>query len=379
MEHSTKKHTLTFQDKFILLLFVLYFILKPFYFWSSGLPQVSDIVMALLIFLYVFNKRMTIQINSHSKELISVAFIFVVYVLFANTIWMLLLSDSLSFITTSVFYIYNFLTVLITSALYYDYKEKIIEITYGSSLVSVAVQMVIYLVSGGFSGNRMTGGFNNPNQLGYYSLLTLAILLFTSQRIKMKIKWFVLGIFSSAILCFSSLSKAAMLSYIGMLFFYLLSKNKSKNLKKSLIAIFLILAILIISIYIFNKDLIKSNDLYNSVKYRINSIGKDNDDSLESRGYSRIIEYPEYWIFGAGEGEYTRFGGRDMELHSTLGNVQISYGIVGLSLFIGILLIALKKDKFRSWYIITFIMVYGLTHNGIRNSLFWMLLSLLAV
>lgn len=378
MECNAKKHILFFQDKFILLLFALYFILKPFYFWSSGLPQASDIAMTLLISLYVFKKGMNLQLNSHSKNLVSVAFIFIVYVLFVNTIWMLILSDSLRFITTSVFYIYNFLTVLITSALYYEYKERIIKITYGSTLVSVAIQMAIYLVSGGFSGVRIKGGFNNPNQLGYYSVLTLAILLFTSQRLQVKIKWFIVGIFSSAILCFSSLSKAAMLSYTGMLLFYLFSKNKNKKLKKSLIAIFLILVILTIPAYIFNKDLITSNSLFNSVKYRINSIGKDDDDSLESRGYSRIIEYPEYWIFGAGEGEYTRFGGQDIELHSTLGNVQVSYGIVGLGLFVGIIYNALKNDRFRSWYIVTFIMLYGLTHNGIRNSLFWILLSLLA-
>jgi hypothetical protein len=41
--------------------------------------------------------------------------------------------------------------------------------------------------------------------------------------------------------------------------------------------------------------------------------------------------------------------------------------------------IALYKDAFQSWYIIAFIMAYGLTHNGIRNSFFWILLALIAV
>lgn len=377
MEQKLEKSLLTLSDKVILLLYALFFILKPFYFWSSGLPQISDIIMILLIAIYIFKREMIIQLNSHSKKFASVALMFMLYVLFANTIWMLILSGPLNFFITSAFYVYNFLVSLIVAGLYFDFKEKLVEITYNSTLASVIIQLFIYMLGGGFSGERIKGGFNNPNQLGYYSLLTLAILLFTSQKIKVKIKWFILGVFSSGILCFSSLSKAAILSYVGILLFFILSKNKNYKLKRILIIILLILTIIFISIYTFNSELITSNSLYSSVQFRLSSIGRDNDDSLAARGYSRLIEYPEYWFFGAGEGEYYRFTGADIEVHSTLGNIQSSYGIVGSVLFIWLLYLAIREGRYKNWYIVTFILIYGLTHNGIRNSLFWILLTLL--
>jgi len=124
---------------------------------------------------------------------------------------------------------------------------------------------------------------------------------------------------------------------------------------------------------------VSDNALVKSVKKRLESIGMDNDDSLEGRGYNRIFDYPEYWIFGAGEGEYTRFEGFQLEMHSTLGNIQASYGLIGLCLFLCFLFLTIRKDLSGSWYIILFIMTYGLTHNGIRNSLFWILIALIAV
>ena len=134
-----------------------------------------------------------------------------------------------------------------------------------------------------------------------------------------------------------------------------------------------------LSVVIYNTtQIIQNNSLINSVQRRIQNIGKDSDDNLEGRGYYRIYEYPEYWLFGAGEGEYSRFRYGEIEFHSTLGNIQVSYGLVGILLFINLMRLALKNDRYRSWYILFMIMLYGLTHNGIRNSLFWILLALMA-
>lgn len=101
------------------------------------------------------------------------------------------------------------------------------------------------------------------------------------------------------------------------------------------------------------------------------------ENLITDRGYYRITEYPEYWILGAGEGAYLERFGRIMEFHSTLGNIQVSYGIIGLILFLKFLYLALKNNKFRDWYILFCILIYGITHNGIRNSLFWIFLALL--
>lgn len=369
--------SLTLQDRLIFILYGLYFIMKPFYFWSSGLPQISDIIFVLLMIAYLIKNEMAIRYDYRMKRFLIVGFLFSTYVLIANITWMLILNGTTVFIITSAFYIYNLLITLLVVALHFEYNFKIIEVTYKATLISLIVQIILYIAGGGFSGGRMTAGFNNPNQLGYYALLSFAMLILTSQRVNVKSSGFAFGICISAILCFSSLSKAAMLSYIGMLYIYILSKGKNKKLKKNINVIIIFMIIILFLIYQYNNELITSNELYRTVQNRISSIGTDSDDSLEGRGYDRITEYPQYWILGAGEGEYSRFG-RRIEFHSTLGNIQVSYGIVGLSLFIGFIVIALKNGGFSSWYLITFILIYGLTHNGIRNSLFWILIALIA-
>lgn len=223
----------------------------------------------------------------------------------------------------------------------------------------------------------MVLGFNNPNQLGYYSLITAGIILLTSKRIKINIWWFLVGLFASLILCLASLSKASIVSYAFMLGAHIAWTHPDKIFKRRLIALVVILGVSLVLIYTYT-DYLANNHLINAVIRRMDSIGKDSDDSLEGRGYDRIWKYPQYWIFGAGEGGYIRFD-QNMEFHSTLGNIQVSYGIIGLTLFLALLFLVIKVDEYQSIYIVAAMLLYGLTHNGIRNSMFWILLVLVSV
>ena len=259
------------------------------------------------------------------------------------------------------------------------YQDKIIEITFKSCLISLSIQIIIYMISGGSSGVRNVGTFNNPNQLGYYALLITALIMFCANQVNTRVRWTVLGISSGLILAFTSLSKAAILSYLGLVFVFILKNllNK-KNIKKMII----VLVMLISSYSLINSttNILNENQVLQSVETRLNSIGDDSDDNLEGRGYGRIIDFPEYWVFGAGEGEFNRFSGplQGYEFHSTLGNIQVSYGLIGLILYILLLLSVTKGNGYSNFYIIIFILIYGITHNGIRNSLFWILVALIA-
>lgn len=385
MLHSYKKkissshelNTYSNLDKFIFLLYTMYFILKPIYLWSSGLPQISDMILLLLILVYVIKKKFTIVIYFESKKFLMIGMLFVLYVVLINSVWVLILNTADIFIITSLFYVYNFIVVVLVLVLYSDYKEKIIEVTYKATLISVFIQVFMFFVGGGFLGGRMTVGFNNPNQLGYYALLVTTILMFSSKRITVKTEMFVMGLISSLILAAASLSKATIISIVCCVFIFFFTKNENKRFKRNFTIIVVVSAILIIYIY-QTTSIIQNNQLFQSVQNRINAVGSDSDDSFAGRGYERITEHPEYWIFGAGEGEFPRLGFGSHELHSTLGNIQVSYGIIGLILFLRFMYLGLKNDKYRSWYIIIVIMTYGLTHNGIRNSLFWILLALIA-
>ena len=130
--------------------------------------------------------------------------------------------------------------------------------------------------------------------------------------------------------------------------------------------------------YYFNSEIIVSNQLYKSVANRIARVGSDRDDNLSGRGYDRLTKYPKYLVFGSGEGQSSRFG-YSIEFHSTLGNILMSYGIIGLVLYLTSVISAIRNNRWKDAYTVFFILLYGLTHNGIRNTLLWMLVASISI
>lgn len=167
-----------------------------------------------------------------------------------------------------------------------------------------------------------------------------------------------------------------MIAYGILIVGYLLTPGENRKLKRKVnFMVFLICAVAITAAS-YRPELFGDNLLLAEVQGRVSNIGKDTDDSLSMRGYDRISDYPQYWVFGAGEGAYERFDNATYEFHSTLGTVQVSYGIVGLLQFLFIIFYVIRKNGFKGWYILACLLIYGLAHNGLRNSMFWMLLSL---
>lgn len=361
-------------DKIVLFFYAMYYVMNPFYFWRSGLPQIADYLLIISMIIFLFHSKFSFGIKLEQKSLILSGLLFVIWIVVVNLLWLIILKDSSSLILNSLFYLYNFIVFSYTIVLAKKYKNIILATIFVSVIFSLGVQ-IIYYFFGTFDGERYIGNFNNPNQLGYYGLIMLSLLIFSFDNINVKFLWFFLGSIISIILILASLSMAAILSGFGLVFIHVFTNQLYRNHKKLSWIIFLFL---LSTFLIFNNaDLLKENQLLNSVSQKIENIGLSSDDSLEGRGYYRILDYPQYWLFGAGEGEYSRFI-IPLELHSTLGNIQVSYGLIGSILFLFIIFKSLKINRYESWYIILALLTYGLTHNGIRNSLFWIIIALIA-
>ena len=95
-------------DKLILWLYVLFVVLTPFYLWRSGLPQIADFVMVLLLASYLLRKRLVFVRPASTRHIVTVATLFVVHIIVVNVTWMLLLGKVGGFGRTSLFYIYNY-------------------------------------------------------------------------------------------------------------------------------------------------------------------------------------------------------------------------------------------------------------------------------
>lgn len=379
MDHTAVNRNNGMSDKAFLVLLGLYFILKPFYLWENGLPQISDIVLLTVIILYIIKNKLKIGIFKGARQYVLLNFIFVFYISFINILWSLIFNGEFSFIKASMFYIFNFMAAIIVVSSHCKYGERIYKLIYFSVLASIVLQFIIFLLSGGFTGNRAVAYFNNPNQLGYHSLLTLALFLVINERSSINSTWLFIGILFSFVLCLASLSKAAIISFLGMLLYSILLHIRNWIFAKKINKVYLILIMIITSAFIYyqyNSEVFNSSFFFESVKYRLSTIGQSGDDNLSQRGYDRILAYPLYLMFGAGEGMYSRFKST-MEIHSTMGNILMSYGLIGILLYIAILFPPCKKNRWEGLYIIAFITLYGLVHNGIRNTFFWIIISLI--
>jgi hypothetical protein len=364
------------SNRLILYGYAVFILLTPFYLWRSGLPQIADFFFILLLLYYLLNRRLKVQTLGVTKSFLITGFLFASYVLIVNLVWAQFSLETISFLHYSLFYIYNFLVAFLTISLFTDHGNKIIKVLFTATWSSLLLQLIIYLVGGRYYAYRSTTVFNNPNQLGYFALLSACIVLFASERIQISIFKVVSGLIFSLILILASVSRAAIFAFFGLVLFFMVSKG-NKKFRKRFYIVFITIIILFTVIYNTTSMIQNSELIYQADRAIQRSFRTDPDDELTFRGYDRIANYPQYWVFGAGEGELMRFGST-REFHSTMGNIQVSYGAVGTILFCLIIYFALKKDKFVHWYIIGAIMFYGLTHNGIRNSLLWILLALMA-
>jgi len=353
------------------ILLITYLISKPFYLFPSGGLQIADLIM-LVILLYNFTLTRW-RVLDKSYSLIAMLFLF--YVTVINLISITLYGFDIMYIKNIFFYTFNIMIFITMVELISRKKITISHILTGITLSLVVQFMMFALFSFSLSGSRVELFFNNPNQLGYYGLISgVLILLIMDLTESKKIHWIALMIAAFAVLI--SLSKAAIVSFAVAIAFYFLIRF-GKHYKK-VILVFLI--VLLVPLLTQADSKIEVDEFKTALVTRISNIGRDSDDSLAYRGYDRIGNHKEYIIFGSGEGNYERFDSviRGGEIHSTLANILFSYGIVGLMIFSWLILKIYRNQVQIFTYTFFPIILYGITHNGIRSSLLWIMLSLIA-
>jgi hypothetical protein len=115
---------------------------------------------------------------------------------------------------------------------------------------------------------------------------------------------------------------------------------------------------------------------------RLRGIGSQSDDSLAGRGYIPWFqEGPLIFLFGTSFNGALELIQGHHEVHSTLASFFIEYGMIGGLLFLSFIIIWMKRIfvTFRWIGLILIcmpVMMFGLTHNGSRFTVFWVLISL---
>src|SRR5699024_4589074 len=196
----------------------------------------------------------------------------------------------LSMMKVSFYYIYNFINYILLISLYSDYREKVVRVIYIAVILSIFFQVIMLFMGGGFTGTRMVGSFNNPNQLGYYALLTTSILMVLSKKHNVKGLWFFLAVGFNLLLIVASLSSTAIISYILLIFLFIKSRIENKRFKINIILYFIIGIITFLLLY---KTTNKFSDsmMVKGLQNRVLTVEQKTAGVIQQRGYNRITEY----------------------------------------------------------------------------------------
>lgn len=336
---------------------------SPLYLLPSGLPQIGDLLLVLAALAVIASG--VVSMPFHARGFLGVTSLFVAYVFAVSAFWAHQMDDA-HFMIVPLFYLFNLLVCVTFLSLHDRLGVRFLNWTLVALLGAVASQVAAtVLLSGG--SPRDTGTFNNPNQLGYFAIL-VASLFWSASRASGLWKPLVLVTpavyFACLYLALVSQSRAAIASLALLLVLSMVGRRR--------IAALCTIAVGALAIA-FNVGVGDYQRFEARVEHRSSGYGEE----AEVRGYDRILRYPEYTIFGAGEGGLERFWGSTHELHSSLGTVLFSYGLVGLMLFLGIFWNIVRVSGWASLIYILPVFCYSLTHQGLRQAEFWMLLSLL--
>jgi hypothetical protein len=344
-----------------------YVLLKPFYILPSGLPQPADMLLAMAL-----PFALTLPLPSQSEHIRGVQLwmtVFCCYAALVSLSWSFVLMDP-KVALFAAHYSFNLCLLIIVLRVGQLYPEATFRVIAYAISISAIIQAADIAFAYDAARLRQIASFDNPNQLGYWSLLLLCI--FWSIAGEIRIRWYIQAptlaclLYASA----SSLSKASMISIALLCMLHFLRKPK----------LFFVALLGVAAAFV----VLEGSALVEHVSGRLENMNRESDGTLESRGYVRILGYPEYIVVGAGEGALYRFGDVDgdqkvREIHSTLGTILFSYGLIGLAAF-GAAMWRLYQlsSAARLIYLLT-PFLYGFTHQGLRFSFLWLLFAVLAV
>ncbi|WP_411691414.1 hypothetical protein [Acinetobacter gandensis] len=351
----------------MLKLFFLYLGLftTPFYFFNSGSVQPSHIFfMAFSLIILCSYKKYSLD-----RKSISIFLPFYLYVVFINSVFILIHQD-FDFIKYSAALTLNGVVFLaIINFLRYDKLRDLVV----KQIPNIILFIFIFLISCwvlGFGeykfGSRYNGFFNDPNQMAFFVLCCSAIACLFSKNIIYYIAIIITGFFLISL----TVSRSGLIGefFIVLSLFFCFWKGSIKSLIYFMLFNFLLIFLLILNIdYMVNSEIIQP--------YINRASNTEFDEQADIRGYTRILNYSEYLIFGAGQGLDERFNA-NREIHSTWAGILFYYGIIGLSFFCYIIFKIFIRLNITQKLLFIAPLMYGFSTFGARTIIFWVFMAL---
>ena len=347
--------------------------LIPIYTSASGGIQYSHLILALLMAIRLI--RMKWEIASAEAVLLTLS----VLILCRQTYSVLVQNAPITGMLEVLYIAFAMLMLFTFSRLQLDRKSMSRALIVGLAAAAIVSWIGIWQYGVSFKMSegeigRSVGTFNNPNQLAYFSICTFSLASLLYLRDEMKVPLYLALTASSLLLAIASLSKAGLLAiFFGAVVAVAAMLNRKKLSGKLIAACLLISAA---GAQLFNMGALDSF----SFVHRIEGIGSDSDDNLTERGYRSPLSHgPIGFLVGLGDDQVKKIVGH--EVHSTFWSYLMKYGVVGLGLFLTFWYLWIRRT-WAEFGLLGVLLInvpasfYGITHNGSRFAIFWLLIGL---
>lgn len=351
------------------LLLFLSLSLSSLYLFPSGGPQLTDIgltgFVGVMLVMSLGDKHLKVSPFAICWAMM------VLWVLLVCLSWTLVLGAT-SFFRPALFFLFNFLVGMALLRFLSVYGERatgIIRNGVAIALVIAGSQALLQLAMG---VNRTTGSFNNPNQLAYFSLCGVVVLLMLDDfHPRMRLLGLA-GLAAGVLGILAASSLAAMGGGVLVLIGWAMANARQIKHFARLLVLF---PLLLLGVLLANIS--SDGQVLRNLEARMDRAPSKVDSVYEERKFDRLTNFPEYAILGAGETERQRFAPYDgHEIHSSFVNMLFAYGLPGLGLFLLTIVIALRRAPLYVWAGVAGPLIYSTTHNGLRATLFWLVLVL---
>lgn len=374
----------------LLMLFAL--ALSSLYLGESGLPQISHIIAAAAVGLGLLTHPYL-----HWKRGWILGVGFVSYTAFVDLAIFALYGD-MHTLLSPLYYMFGFIIFVYLVNISINLDKTFINIVFWIHVIQLLSLTLLCLFGIGkyFGSSRFMGFFNDPNQMGNWVLWS-AIIISAMGRVIYK-SWLP-GLLATAIASVAIVFTASRSATVGLLILFglyflmgtlhlllfIVGLLKVKRIILSTLLVFvLFFSLIILSGSTFSQEesvitRVTSQAMYLMVRFE----ERDLDDTWEGRGYDRLWKFPQYLLFGAGEGATERFAEKTRflgEIHSGWVGVLFNYGLIGSLLFFGFLYVVIHDMKVV-WFKLMLLppIAYGFATYNIRNWYFWIGLAVLYI
>lgn len=365
------------------ILLLLFILIRPFYVRASGQVQPADGFLMLYFFCTVYRdfKAEVLVPNIKKNKLF---YIFLVFAIMINAFYHKVVPDP-RFLFSSLYLIYMGVVVYsYDSGINKELIDKIRYILYGNLMIQFLIYSSglgrLYYELWEEGATRYMGTFTDPNQFGFYIFIVLLFAYLTKHE---KADTYLFPI-TSVMGIFLVIQSKSLAAFLGLAVLYTLALlrfiGEKFRVNKVILCVMLILTTTGVVYYFIPTSDFRIEDVeYNTVnriRYKIyNVIYADGiKDILRERAAEKIINYPEYFIYGAGEGNYERYYPEPVnEIHSSFINLFFSYGLIPFAILMGWFKKRLKGLNAVSLVCFITILIESMFLVNYRQALFWVL------